>query len=70
MILAEYRLDIMHNLITRAPIIILLIIILFLVLGIGIYVEVHKIKELLKINNELIKETIDNFKKRDTDNNV
>lgn len=61
MILAEYKIsfDIISNLINRAPIIIALILILFLVIDIGIYVELHKTKELLKINNELLKDLND-----------
>lgn len=58
-ILAEYKLDIIRNLIVRSPIIIMLIIVLFLVLTIGLYVELHKTKELMKINNELLKDIKD-----------
>lgn len=56
MILAKYNLDIVKNIVTRSSIIILLIIVLFIVLTIGLYVELHKTKELMKINNELLKD--------------
>lgn len=56
MVLSEYKLDIIRNLITRAPIIIMLIIVLFLVLTIGLYIELHRTKELMKINNELLRD--------------
>lgn len=56
MILAKYNLDIVNNIVTRSSIIILLIIVLFIVLTIGLYVELHKTKELMKINNELLKD--------------
>lgn len=51
-----YKLDIISNLITRAPIILALIFLIIIVLLIGIYYNLHKTKELMKINNELLRD--------------
>ncbi len=51
-----YKLDIINNLITRAPIILALIFLIIIVLLIGIYYNLHKTKELMKINNEILRD--------------
>lgn len=56
MILAEYKLDILGNIIARLPIILGLIIVLIVVLLVGIYIQCTKTKDLMKDNNELLKE--------------
>ena len=51
-----YKLDIISNLITRAPIILALIFLIIIVLLIGIYYNLHKTRELMKINNEILRD--------------
>lgn len=51
-----YVLDIVYNIITRWPIILALALLLVIVLLIGIYYNLHKTRELMKINNELLRD--------------
>lgn len=70
MLLAEYKLDVLENLLTRAPIIIGLITLLFIVLLIGIYYQLHKIHELMKINNEIQQDIKNNLTKSNQNQDI
>lgn len=58
----EYKLDIIRNLFVRSPIIIMLLIVLTIVLLAGIYYQSYKTRDLMKINNELLKDIKDTLR--------